>query len=109
MTSHLHKLTLEEMNRASRSLSWYQIPKVKSAKEAEARTKTMSKTYLPKEVQRKKTLSEKKNVSDTILTNGSKELHIKRMSGNERSNRLGGYYTIRIPKERQNKNQDKKE
>ena len=54
MSSHYNNFTVEERTRKEQILSMNPIPRVKSAKEAEARTKEMSKTYLKKEEVKKK-------------------------------------------------------
>ena len=101
MSSHRNKLTMKERTRAELILSMTPIPRVKSTKEAEARRKEMSKTYLKREEVKKKSsmkrLRERKGVSEKILVNGSKERGIKRMSQRELSNRKpNGYNQRRI-------------
>ena len=101
MSSHYNNFTVEERTRKEQILSMNPIPRVKSAKEAEARTKEMSKTYLKKEEVKKKTLlkklEEKKGVSQKTLINGSKEKGIKRMSINEAANMAPNGYNKRRP------------
>lgn len=95
--SHRGYPTGEEGERARRAISWFTIPKVKNQDEAEARERAMSKAYLPKEVQKKRTqtekLAERKGVSMGVLINGSKEKGIKRMSEREIKNRRPHSYT----------------
>ena len=89
--------TGEEGARARRAISWFTIPKVKNQEEAEARERAMAKAYLPKEVQKRRTqterLAEKKGVSVGVLINGSKQKGIKRMSEREVKARKPHGYT----------------
>lgn len=109
MSSHYRNLTVEEMNKATENLSKMKIPRVKSAKEAEGRTREMSKSYLTKKEVKKKTLSERKGVSMGVLLQGSKRRNIKRMSSNEASNREVTKYHKKRAYQDQKKDQGTKE